>query len=214
MLKTRYRHWALILVATIISTACNDPARPGKRTGGTVNLSALCACKPTHITPDDWRIEFKNGSLPHSEPQETTIAAILAWPAGAEPSRREPRSGKELTVFHVAKAYLQSAFLRKGDCDLHMEVSAEPGKDAPRVIIETPGTAEYCPSRLSMYSDLKKSGFTMTDLSQELKQPLVVEITGVAFRDQTHTVWYARGSAKVATLWELHPAVVKLSDKL
>lgn len=79
------------------------------------------------------------------------------------------------------------------------------------MIIETPGTAQYCEARTGLYSALKERGITVTDLNQELANPLPVEIVGVPFRDQAHPVWFARGSDKVATLWELHPAIVKLS---
>ena len=173
-------------------------------------MTLLCACKPTHITPDDWRIEFKNGSLPQTQPTEISVAGMLAWPQGPEPGSRSPRSGRELTLFHVPKAYLQAVFLRKGDCDLHIEVSDQPDKNAPRMIIETPGRTEYCPARTGMYSDLQKRGITVTDLAQEIAQPVPVEITGVAFRDESHPFWFARGSQKVSTLWELHPAIVKV----
>jgi TonB family protein len=209
MLRIRYLRCAPILLAIILSTACNDPARPGNKVGNPVDATLLCACKPTHITPDDWRIEFKNGSLPQTQPTEISVATMLAWPQGPEPGRRTPRSGRELTLFHVPRAYLQAVFLRKGDCDLHIEVSEQPDKNAPRMIIETPGSPEYCPARTGLYAGMLKRAITITDLAQEIAQPIPVEITGVAFRDEAHPVWFARGGEKVATLWELHPAIVK-----
>jgi len=42
----------------------------------------------------------------------------------------------------------------------------------------------------------------------ELSQPLSAEILGMAFEDFEHN----RGSAQVATLWELHPAIVTLTQ--
>jgi len=208
----RFQHpgWLLILCLAFVSSACNDPARPAKRQGKPVTPTLLCSCKPTHITKDDWRIEFKNGSLPQSQPTDVTVADILAWSEGAEPGPRTPRSGKELTLFRIRKAYLQTAFIRESDCDLHVEISEQPDKNAARMIIETPGTTEYCESRTSVFSDLQHRGLTLSVLNQELPQPLPVEVVGVAFRDQSHPVWFARGSDRVATLWELHPAMVKL----
>ena len=141
------------------------------------------------------------------------MAGILAWPQGPEPGPRTPRSGRELALYRVPRAYLQSVFLRKSDCDLHMEVSDQPDKNAPRMIIETPGTAEYCHARATMYEDLQSAGVRLTDLNQEMTRPLPVEIIGTAFRDEAHPVWFARGSDRVATLWELHPATVKLLPK-
>ena len=202
---------ALVVAALLVFVSCSDPARPGKKQGKVVDTALLCSCKPTHITKDDWRIEFKNGTLPQGPQQETTVAAILRWAQGPEPGARTPRSERELTLYHVQKAYLQSVFLRKSDCDLHMEVSEEPGKNAPRMIIETPGTPSYCETRTSMFAALQRRGITLSDLNQELAPALTVEITGVPFRDQAHPVWFARGSEQVVTLWELHPAIVKIS---
>ena len=201
---------ALLISTLLFSNACNDPARPGKKQGKPIDATLLCNCKPAHITKDDWRIEFKNGSLPQGEPSEITVAAILAWPDGPEPGPRTARSARELTLYRVRKAYLQSVFLRRSDCDLHLEVSEEPAKNAHRIIVETPGTSDYCPARSNMAADLQRQGITLTSLNQELSQPLTVEIVGVPFRDQAHPVWFARGSDQVTSLWELHPAIVKV----
>lgn len=200
----------LLILTTVFWMSCNDPARPGKRTGSPTNPAVLCACKPTHITKDDWRIEFKNGSLPTVKPEETSVEAILHWREGPEPGPRSARTGKELVLYRIPKAYLDTVFFRSSDCDLHLEVSETPNKNAPRMIIETPGTTEYCEPRASVFVDLHRRGITITDVNQELSQPLEVEVTGVPFRDQAHPVWFARGSERVATLWELHPAIVKI----
>jgi len=200
----------LLACSFTLTLACNDPARPGSKRGSPINPSLLCACSPTHITKDDWRIEYKNGPLPQLQPEPTTVAAILAWPEGPEPAARTARSGRELKMYQIGKAFLQTAFLRKSDCDLHIEISETAGKNAPRMIVETPGTPEYCSARTDLFSELKRRGITITDLNQEISPPLPVEVEGVAFRDQSHPVWFARGSAKVQTLWEIHPAIVKL----
>jgi hypothetical protein len=42
--------------------------------------------------------------------------------------------------------------------------------------------------------------------ASELAQALPVEITGMAFEDFEHN----RGSAQVATIWELHPAILNI----
>ena len=203
--------YQLLLAGVLILSGCNDPARPGNRKGKPISTALLCDCRPAHITKDDWRIEYKNGALPTLEPEDTTVAAILAWPEGREPGPRTPRSGPELKMYRILHAYMQSVFLRKGDCDLHIEVSEQPDKKAPRMIVETPGTSTYCAARTKMYADLQHRGITLTDLNQELSTPVPVEVKGVAFRDQAHTVWFARGSDRVKTLWEIHPAIVRIS---
>jgi hypothetical protein len=78
------------------------------------------------------------------------------------------------------------------------------------MIIETPGATEYCPARTQIYTGLQQRGIAVTDLNQELASPLPVQIVGVPFRDQSHPIWFARGSDRVATLWELHPAIVQM----
>lgn len=209
-----WRTFALYLVsfAGVLSlVACNDPARPGNRKGTPISTTLLCHCEPIDITKDDWRIEYKNESLPAREPEDTTVAAILGWPEGPEPDPRTPRSGPELKMYRIRHAYMQTIFLRKGDCDLHVEISEQPDKNAPRMIVETPGTSTYCAARTKMYVDLQHRGFTLTDLNQELSPPLSVEVEGAAFRDQAHTVWSARGSDRVKTLWEIHPAIVRIN---
>ncbi|MBV9147678.1 MAG: hypothetical protein JO065_17310 [Acidobacteria bacterium] len=200
----------LLLCCTLALVACNDPARPGSRRGKPISTTLLCDCKPTHITKDDWRIEYKNGPLPPGPAQEITVSGILAWPQGAEPGPRTPRSGRELQLFRIGKAYMQTAFIRVSDCDLHVEISEQADKNSPRMIIETPGRPEYCESRSKLFAELQRRGITLTDLNQELQPPIPVQVTGTAFRDQAHPIWFARGSDKVATLWELHPVEVAI----
>lgn len=209
MARTRVLR-SFAILATVSFVGCHDPARPGNRPGKPTNPAALCVCKPTHITKDDWRIELKNGSLPEAEPLEITVGTVLTWPEGPEPGPRAPRFGHELTLYRIPTAYLQTVFFRSSDCDLHLEISEEPSKNAPRMIVETPGTPEYCSPRSALFADLQKKGITVTDVNQEITQPFKLEVKGVAFRDQAHPVWFARGSAQVVTLWELHPATVKL----
>jgi len=203
--------YLLLFAGVLIPSGCNDPARPGNRKGKPISTALLCDCRPTHITKDDWRIEYKNGALPALEPEETTVAAILGWPEGPEPGPRTSRSGPELKMYWIRHAYMQTIFLRKGDCDLHVEISEQPDKKAPRIIVETPGTSTYCAARTKMYADLQLRGIALTDLNQELSPLVPVEVEGVAFRDQAHTVWFARGSDRVKTLWEIHPAIVRIS---
>jgi hypothetical protein len=148
--------------------------------------------------------------LPDVAPTETTVGEILTWPAGPDPTNNTPRSGRELTLYHVASAFLQSARLMTFDCDIHLEISDIPDKNAPRVIVETPIDSEYCGNRQAVQTALAKHGFRLRYLSNselnqaELPQPLPVSVLGLAFRDFEHS----RGSQQVATAWELHPAEV------
>ncbi len=209
------RLFRLLVRSALCSTAllllsCHDPARPS-RPGAPIKEDLLCACKPNDVTPEDWRIEVKNVLLPKgAATQEVTVGQILQWPEGDTPEARAPRSGKELTLFHIRKAYLESTFMREGDCDLHIEISEQPDRRAPRMIVETPGRSDYCAARQQFYSELMQAGFKLTNANQRPAHPIPVEVTGLAFRDESHPLWEPRGSSRVRTLWELHPAIVRV----
>lgn len=134
-------------------------------------------------------------------PQEVTVADILAWTHNGDPGFTAPRTGRELQLFHIAKAYLQNVWVVKDDCDLHMELSNTADATAPRMIVETPIDSEYCVARISVNQALKLKGLSMT---WGTVKSIPVSVVGMAFEDYDHT----RGSQYVATPWELHPAIV------
>ena len=93
------------------------------------------------------------------------------------------------------------------DCDVHFEISPTADKSASRVIVETPVDSEYCTARQNAQAQLAKHGFKLdSQHGGELPLALPVEVLGLAFEDFDHN----RGSAQVATIWELHPATVNL----
>ena len=165
----------------------------------------ICACSPTAPATSDYRHAAKHVPLPSGTPNEITVDTILGWPDG-EPAFDAPRTGRELELFHIARAFLQFAWVRPSDCDITMEVSRTPDRNAPRVIVETSVDSEYCSSRRSLQQQLASLGEQVNKKSGELKQPRPVDVLGLAFQDFDHD----RGSAQVATSWELHPAIVKL----
>lgn len=175
---------------------------------GQVEPKDICNC--VSIAPDisDYRHLAKHVPLPSVTPQEITVADILAWDQGLPVLPPDaPRSGRELQLFHVANAYLQNASVNSGDCDVHLEISQTADRNAPRVVVETPVDSEYCSARRAIQSQLAKHGFTLDAThGGDLPQAIPVEVTGLAFEDFEHN----RGSAQVATLWELHPATVNL----
>jgi hypothetical protein len=152
--------------------------------------------------------------LPNGSALSTTVAQILAWPFGANPTNTTPRTGRELTLYVIHNAYLQNARLISFDCDIHLEVSDVASKSAPRLIVETPIDDEYCPNRRSLQDALSKHHFQLryidnAHVSQsELPQALPVSVLGLAFRDFEHN----RGSQEVGTPWELHPAEVTVQQ--
>ena len=91
------------------------------------------------------------------------------------------------------------------DCDVSMEISETADKGSLRMIVETPVDSEYCGARQNLQAQLKKHGFRLdSQHGGELPQALAVDVVGMAFEDFEHN----RGN--VATLWELHPAIVTL----
>ncbi|HZR28191.1 MAG TPA: hypothetical protein VFA71_05380 [Terriglobales bacterium] len=184
-------------------------SNPAPNPTPTPTPSVLCNCTPLEPDSADYRHNAKHVPLPGDTPQEITVATILGWQQSSPaPAFDAPRSGRELQLFHISLAYLQSAAVEPGDCDIHMELSDVPDKTAPRVIVETPVDSEYCPARGQIQAQLAQHGFTLTQSQGgELPQALAVSVQGLAFEDFPHK----RGSQYVATAWELHPAIVSVN---
>ena len=88
-----------------------------------------------------------------------------------------------------------------------MEISSTSDKNAAGVVVETPVDSEYCSARQNIQAQLKLHNFRLdSQHGGELPQALPAQILGMAFEDFEHN----RGSAQVATVWELHPAIVTL----
>ena len=167
----------------------------------------LCKCIP--IEPDiaDFRHLAKHQPIPSMQAVEVSVDTILSWPQDAFVAPDAPRTGRELQVFHVASAFLQEASVNAADCDVHLEISQTADKNAPRVIVETPVDSEFCSARQNEQAQLAKHKFRLdSQHGGELPQALPAEILGMAFEDFDHN----RGSAQVATIWELHPAIVTI----
>jgi hypothetical protein len=167
----------------------------------------LCKCLP--IEPDiaDFRHIAKHQAIPSMTPVETDVTTMLSWPQDAFVAPDAPRTGRELQVFHVASAFVQEASVNAADCDVHFEISQTADKSAPRVIVETPVDSEFCSARQNAQAQLAKHNFRLdSQHGGELPTALPAQVLGMAFEDFDHT----RGSAQVATIWELHPAIVTI----
>jgi hypothetical protein len=168
--------------------------------------SNLCDCKPKESDAVDFRHAAKHIPLPGGSATPITVQTILSWPQH-ETVADGPRQGRENTLFQVNQAYLQWASVQSGDCDLHLEISATPDKNAPRVMVETPRDAEYCSARQNLQAQLRQHGRNLSQTEGgELPQPFRVMVQGLAFEDFEHN----RGTVLIATTWELHPAIVTL----
>lgn len=184
---------------------------------GSVNFNELqpldiCKCAPAEPDIADYRHAEKHVPIADMPPVEVTISTILTWAQPDPGSIDAPRTGNELQVFHITVAFLQEVSVNSEDCDIHFEVSETADKKAPRIIVETPVDSEFCSARKNIQSQLAQKGFTLdVEHGGELPKALPANVVGMAFLDFDHSaIGLTRGSAQVATLWELHPATVAL----
>ena len=186
-----------LLLGIFVCVACGTQGR----------INDICGCLALEPDAADYRHNAKHVPIPSGTPQEIDVATILAWPQDVALPPDQPRSGRELQLVHIAQAFLENASVNPGDCDIHMEISQVASKTAPRAVIETPIDSEYCSARQNIQSQLKQHGFQL-DIQHggELSQPLPVSVIGLPFEDFEH----GRGSAQVATVWEIHPAIVNI----
>jgi hypothetical protein len=166
----------------------------------------ICNCLP--LLPDvaDYRHNAKHVPIPSSPPPiAITVQQILGWPTDPILPPDQPRFGRELLPVQVAQAFLVNASENPGDCDIHLEIAAIADLTAPRVIIETPVDSEYCANRRPIQATLAAHGFRLdTSHGGDLVTPLPISVLGLPFEDFEHN----RGGPQVATLWEIHPAIV------
>jgi hypothetical protein len=165
----------------------------------------LCKCLPLEPDIADYRHAAKHVPIPNVVAQEVSVEVILSWSQDIFIPPDAPRMGRELEVFHISNAFLQNASVNALDCDVSMEISQTADKSSSRMIVETPVDSEYCGARQNLQAQLKRHGFRLdSQHGGELPQALPVDVVGMAFEDFEHD----RGP--VATLWELHPAIVTL----
>jgi hypothetical protein len=179
---------------------------------GQLQPSDLCKCAPLEPPIADFRHAEKHVAIPSMVPIELTIDTVYTW-AQTDPGVLDPpRTGVELQVFHIAQAFVQEANVNSVDCDVHLEISQTADKKARRIIVETPVDSEYCSARQNLQAQMAQHGFKLdAQNGGELPQGLPADVVGLAFLDFDHiAVGLSRGSAQVGTIWELHPAIVKL----
>jgi hypothetical protein len=167
-----------------------------------------CSCQPEVSPKGEFRYESKHVRLPKTPAEEITIKEITDWIPQYFPgetfSTETPRQDRELRLFHISHAFLQAAWINRRDCDFHLEISTDEKKDSSRIIVEM--TKEYCSERKELQTQMAAKGFVLDEKLHELPQPVPVDIVGLAFQDNAEP----RGSSKVNSLWEIHPAIVKI----
>src|SRR5437660_4411561 len=198
------RFATLLLVLLLMQISCGGHSSKGSDTSSFNSAQDICNCVEQEPASSDYRTVAKHVDLPQIPASDINVATVLGWPVGADPASDAPRQGRELLIFHIANAFLQLVWLNPGDCDLHLEISDSPDKNAQRIIVETPHNNSYCGQRRALAQALAARGITISNTGLELATPVAVDVVGMAFQDFNHSP----GSPKVATPWELHPAVV------
>lgn len=199
-MRLRHPRWVslqAVLLLVFVSMSCSVLS----------HVETICNCLPLLPDISDYRHAAKHVPLPNGTPQQITVDTILSWPQTPVLPPEQPRFGRELQLVQVARAYLVNASVNPSDCDIHMEIAQIASKTAPRVIIETPVDQEYCANRQYIQSHLQQMGFQL-DVSHggDLVAPVPVSVLGLPFEDFEHP--QQRGTVYVATLWEIHPAVI------
>jgi len=196
-----------LIAIAFAAVAIAAPSCGGGGGGGGSSTHDICDCTPSQPVSKDYRDAAKHVPLPALPLHEIDVNAILSWRIPPTLPNNAPRTGKELQLFHIAHAFARDIRIVNSDCDLHIEIAQTTAPNASRMIIETPIDSEYCPVRRAVQGVLEQQGLALDSTQPgELVQPIPMEITGLAFLDDPHT----RGSAFVATTWELHPAVVNV----
>jgi len=199
-LGQNYLTWFTILIASVIMSCSGQDfgfLQPTPKD--------LCKCLPIEPDISDYRHLAKHVPITNIPTQEVSVEIILTWPQDPVIPPDAPRTGREQEVFHIANAYVQSASVNALDCDVSMEISHSADKSASRMIVEAPVDSEYCAARQNLQAQLKQHGFLLdSQHGGEIPQGLPVDIVGMAFEDFEH------GRGHLATLWELHPAIVTL----
>src|ERR1700730_10246658 len=99
------------------------------------------------------------------------------------------------------------------DCNITVEISQTADKKTRPVIVETPVDTEFCSARKNIQAQWAQHGVRLdAERGGERPQALPADVLGMAFEDFDHSaIGLQRGSAQVATVWELHPATVNLA---
>jgi hypothetical protein len=189
-----------LLLAVVASLSCGAGQH-------TMEQQDVCNCQPAESASTDFRHAEKHIPLPGklgSPALSLTVQTILSWPQH-ESVPDGPRMGRESIEFQVDQAFLQRVSVNSDDCDVTAEISATADKNAPRVMVETPVDAEYCADRQLVQRQLKEKGFDL-NVGGELPTPFRVDVRGLPFEDSGPN----RGSSRLATTWELHPATINV----
>ncbi len=185
-----------------------------------VAAGAQTTCNPETLQPKQNRTEMK-----HRTPAANSVTPVKVSVADmtnltvptittlAERDQETPLSEEENKVLELT-GDLWHVKLAADDCDFHLELSAPAaGNMAGRVIVEIPQGSAFNNARRTLLRALRKKGVIVTkpDEPHDLKTPLRVTVRGFAFLDAWHYSskdpkrGHAHGTAKVATLWEIHP---------
>jgi len=68
----------------------------------------ICDCSAQTPVSQQYRSAAKHMPLPAGTPQDITVSTMLQWPQNPNPDFHAPRSGRELQLFRIRRAYMQN----------------------------------------------------------------------------------------------------------
>ncbi len=183
-------------------------------------ISQDIPCTATTLLAKQHRSNMKHRDPAPGPPEARTVVQALQWsaPVGMQTAavRKQdtPYPGREQDgkIYEIT-GDLWRVKLESNDCDFHLEISA-PGqlKTANRIIVELPQGPLFVAARQKLIDELIANGYDpAVDKPLDLDEPLRIKVIGFPFYDSAHYSkkypkrGHGHGTAKVGTLWELHP---------
>lgn len=183
-------------------------------------LSQDIPCTATTLLAKQHRTSMKHREPATGAPETRTVVQALQWSAPANiktaavRKQDTPYPGREQDgkIYEIT-GDLWRVKLESNDCDFHLEISA-PGqpKSADRIIVELPQGPSFLATRQKLIEELIANGYDpAVDKSIDLDEPLRIKVMGLPFYDSAHFSkknpkrGHGHGTARVGTLWELHP---------
>lgn len=175
-------------------------------------------CEPKRGQERQQRGDVKHRAKPDgARAANLSVEEMFAWqpPAGVDDPKvrysREVIDPRERRAFRL-DALVWLVKVSDDDCDIHIELSGLRGaKKDYRVIAEIPNDPAYLGTWRKMLRKVAELRKAKLMSGKDLKSPLRVRLTGLAFYDGPHArkdefvIGHGHGSKLVASLWELHP---------
>src|SRR5438094_6940494 len=143
---------------------------------------------------------------PYAIVDHLSVRQLVAWNVPAAARSDDTIDVRERGVYRLT-GYVRLAKISPDDCDLHLQVSDTATGNGPQIIAEIP------PTDVDLQREVARLVGGVSTRPHRFDGALAVPltITGYAFVDQEHATkipskrGHARGTAAVATVWQIHP---------